>query len=243
LNYLLSVNPNVRIYAPKENFGVFGAALPGTFYRRNEALPQEMRYFDGKAPDSVRFGTPWSQGNFEWVSQATEVAPGFHLILLKGPWGVDLDVMEVSLAMDTPDGIVLVVGCSHPTIEKIVEAASAALKKPIHLVIGGTHLLPAKDDEIQRIATALRDTWKVAWIAPAHCTGEPAFAILRRTFGERYLYAGLGTTLTIGSTVKSMAERTQPNTQVMDDADLATYRDLVARGADTDSPLLAATER
>ena len=31
LNYLLKVNPDVTIYAPKENFGVFGAALPGTF--------------------------------------------------------------------------------------------------------------------------------------------------------------------------------------------------------------------
>ena len=39
LNYLLSVNPSVRIYAPKEGFGVFGAALPGTFYRKDESLP------------------------------------------------------------------------------------------------------------------------------------------------------------------------------------------------------------
>src|SRR5215471_13317460 len=30
LTYLLSVNPNIKIYAPKEGFGVFGAALPGT---------------------------------------------------------------------------------------------------------------------------------------------------------------------------------------------------------------------
>ncbi len=31
LNYLLRVNPKVRIYAPREGFGVFGAALPSTF--------------------------------------------------------------------------------------------------------------------------------------------------------------------------------------------------------------------
>src|SRR5215831_10834694 len=39
LSYLLSINPNVTIYAPKEGFGVFGAALPGTFYRKDESLP------------------------------------------------------------------------------------------------------------------------------------------------------------------------------------------------------------
>ena len=36
LNYLLTVNPGVTIYVPKENFGVFGAALPGTFYKRDK---------------------------------------------------------------------------------------------------------------------------------------------------------------------------------------------------------------
>lgn len=243
LNYLLSVNPSVPIYAPKENFGIFGAALPGTFYRRNESLPVEMRYYDGKPPETMRFGTPWPQGNFTWVAKTTEVAPGVHLILLKGPWGVDLDVMELSLAIDTPDGIVLVVGCSHPTIEKIVEAAKEAINKPIYLVIGGTHLLTAKDDEIQRIATALHDTWNVVWIAPGHCTGEPAFAVLKQTFGDRYLYAGLGTTLALGPTVKSVADAGEPQMQTMDDDDLASYRTLLARGPDTELQLLAHAQR
>ena len=132
LNYLLKVNPDVPIYAPKENFGVFGAALPGTFYKPDESLPTEMRYFDGNPPEKLRFGSAWPQGKFTWVTETTEVAPGFHLILLKGSWGVDLDVMEISLAIDTPDGTVLVVGCSHPTIEKIVETAKSVTGKPIH---------------------------------------------------------------------------------------------------------------
>ena len=124
LNYLLKVNQGVKIYTPKENFGVFGAELPGTFYRRNETLPPEMRYYDGNPPKVMHFGTPWPDGNFARVTKTVEVAPGFYLILLKGPWGVDLDVMEISLAIDTPQGIVLIVGCSHPTIEKIVATAN-----------------------------------------------------------------------------------------------------------------------
>jgi 7,8-dihydropterin-6-yl-methyl-4-(beta-D-ribofuranosyl)aminobenzene 5'-phosphate synthase len=224
LNYLMTVNPSVKIYVPKENFGVFGAALPGTFYKRDESLPPEMRYFDGKPPERLQFGSPWAQGNFTWISETTEVAPGFHLILLKGSWGVDLDVMEISLAIDTPDGIVLVVGCSHPTIEKVVEAAQSVIDKPIHLVFGGTHLLPAKPDEISRIATALRDKWNVEYIAPVHCTGEPAFAILKQTFGDRYLYAGLGTTLELGPKVTMKAEAGQPQMHAMDLEDVIDYR-------------------
>jgi 7,8-dihydropterin-6-yl-methyl-4-(beta-D-ribofuranosyl)aminobenzene 5'-phosphate synthase len=158
LHHLLKVNPAVKIYTPQENFGVFGAALPGTFYRRNESLPTEMRYFDGKPPDTLRFGTPWPEANFTWITKTIEVAPGFHLILQSGTWGADLEVREISLAIDTPDGVVLIVGCSHPTIEKIVEAAKNVINKPVHLVLGGLHLLPAKDDQITSIALSLRAT-------------------------------------------------------------------------------------
>src|SRR5262249_9388932 len=230
LNHLLSVNPGVKIYAPQENFGVFGTALPGTFYRRNESLPSEMRYFDGKPPETLRFGSPWSAGNFTGVTKTTEIAPGFHLILLNGTWGVDLEVKEISLAIDTPDGIVLVVGCSHPTIEKIVEAAKAAINKPIHLVVGGTHLLPASDDQIAAIAASLRDNWNVRYLAPAHCTGEPAFAILKETFGDRHIYAGLGTTVLLGPKVTVKAEAGQPSKLAMDEEDFRSYRAAMAQG-------------
>jgi 7,8-dihydropterin-6-yl-methyl-4-(beta-D-ribofuranosyl)aminobenzene 5'-phosphate synthase len=230
LSHLLKVNPAVKIYAPQENFGVFGATLPGTFYRRNDSLPADMRYFDGKPPDTLRFGTPWPEGDFTWISKTTEVAPGFHLILLNGTWGVDLEVKEISLAIDTPDGIVLIVGCSHPTIEKIVEAAKNVINKPIHLVLGGLHLLPAKDDQIASIAVSLRDAWGVRYVAPAHCTGEPGFAILKETFGEHYVYAGLGTTVLLGPKVTIKAEAGQPNKEAIDEEDLRSYRAAMAHG-------------
>ena len=137
---------------------------------------------------------------------------------------------EISLAIDTPDGIVLIVGCSHPTIEKIVEAAKNTINKPIHLVLGGTHLLPAKDDQITSIAVSLRDAWGVRYIAPVHCTGEPAFAILKETFGDHYIYAGLGTTVLLGPKVTVKAEAGQPNKDAMDEEDLRSYREAMVRG-------------
>src|SRR5262249_34224548 len=181
-------------------------------------------------PETLRFGSPWPEGNFTWITKTTEVAPGFHLILLNGAWGVDLEVKEISLAIDTPDGIVLIVGCSHSTIEKIVEAAKSTLNKPIHLVLGGTHLLPAKDDQISSIAHSLRDNWNVRYVAPVHCTGEPAFAILKETFRDRYVYAGLGTTVPLGPKITVKAEAGQPNKTAMDEEDLRSYREAMTRG-------------
>ena len=235
LNYLMTINPEVPIYAPKENFSVFGAALPGTFYKRDESLPPDMRYFAGAPPETLKFGSAWPEGRFTWVTEGAEIAPGFHLILLKGPWGVDLDVMELSLAIDTPDGTVLVVGCSHPTIEKIVETAASTIDKPIHLVFGGTHLLPAGPAELDRIATALRDDWKISWMAPVHCTGEPAFAALMQSFGDRYVYAGLGTTLELGpevTTKTAQAGTGPPQTMLaMSADDFESYRRVLAQTA------------
>ena len=46
LVYVLKVNPKVKIYAPKEGFGVYGSDLPSTFYRKDVALPPEQRYYD-----------------------------------------------------------------------------------------------------------------------------------------------------------------------------------------------------
>ena len=194
LNYLLSVNPSVKIYAPKEAFGVFGAELPGTFYRRDESLPGDMRYYDGQPPAKMTFGTPWPGANFVWVDNLTEVAPEIYLISTVSQTPGTLELRELSLAIKSPKGVVLGVGCSHPGIEKILEA-STAVDKHVHLVFGGLHLVTTPDPEITRLVTVLHDQWKVDRMAAGHCTGEPAFAALRKAFGDHYLYAGLGTVI------------------------------------------------
>lgn len=206
--YLLSVNPKVKIYAPKEGFGVYGADLPSSFYRKDASLPPEQRYYDGKPPDLMRFGSAWPGANFELIDKLTEIAPGIHVIALVSDKPGTLELRELSLTIDTPEGVAIVVGCSHPGIDKIVEAA-AKINPRVYLVAGGFHLVVSKDDEIDKIVTALRDTYKVAYVAPGHCTGEPTFTALKKAFGDRYLYAGLGTTFLLGTTSGPIAVAAQ----------------------------------
>lgn len=197
LSYLLRVNPQVKIYAPKENFGVYGSSLPGTFYRRNEELPPEQRYYDGSPPPVMQFGSAWPEAHFELIENNTSIAPGIHLISLVSDKPGTLELRELSLAIETPEGIVLIVGCSHPGVENILQAA-ASIDKHIHLVAGGFHLVTAKDADIEAMVHNLHDMWKVDSVAPGHCTGEPAFAALKKAYGDRYLYAGVGTVLSSG---------------------------------------------
>ena len=198
LAHLLSVNPKVKIYAPKEGFGVYGADLPSTFYRKDASLPPEQRYYDGAPPTVMRFGAAWSGADFELIDKTTEIIPGIHLLALVSDKPGTLELREISLAINTPDGMVIVVGCSHPGIDKIV-AAAATINPRIHFIAGGFHLLVSNDAEIERIVAILRDTFKVAFVAPGHCTGEPTFSALKKGFGDRSLYAGLGTTLMLGA--------------------------------------------
>jgi 7,8-dihydropterin-6-yl-methyl-4-(beta-D-ribofuranosyl)aminobenzene 5'-phosphate synthase len=226
LSHVLSVNPKVKIYAPKEGFGIYGSSLPSSFYRKDESLSPEMRYYDGKPPEVMKFGTAWQGANFELIDKTTEVAPGITLIALVSDAPGTRELKEISLAVNTPDGVVLLVACSHPGIEKIVEA-TAAINPKIRLIAGGFHLLAAPDDVIAKAVAALKDTFKVEKVAPGHCTGEPTFTALKHAFGDRYIYAGLGTTLPLSAGADAGHRRGE--TPALDGSDLVTYRRLAGR--------------
>jgi 7,8-dihydropterin-6-yl-methyl-4-(beta-D-ribofuranosyl)aminobenzene 5'-phosphate synthase len=226
MTHLLRVNPKVRIYAPKEGFGVYGADLPSSFYRKDESLSVEQRYYDGKPPEVMRFGSAWPQADITLVDKPAMIAPGIHLISLVSDKPGTLELRELSLALETPDGMVIVVGCSHTGIDNIVKT-STTIQPKIQLVVGGFHLVVAKDSNIEAIVTTLRDTYQVAYVAPGHCTGEPTFAALRKAFGERYLYAGLGSTIMLGGTPHAAyGGPTEPS--AFSDDDLKSYQSLFA---------------
>jgi 7,8-dihydropterin-6-yl-methyl-4-(beta-D-ribofuranosyl)aminobenzene 5'-phosphate synthase len=229
LTYLLGVNPKVKIYAPKEGFGIFGSDLPSKFYRKDEVLSAEMRYYGGTPPEIMKFGTVFPGANIQLIDKTTELVPGITLIALVSDAPGTKELKELSLAINTADGIVLLVACSHPGIENIV-AEAAKINPHIHFIAGGFHLVVAQDPAIEKVAAALHDTYKVDYIAPGHCTGEPTFAALQRTFGDHYLYAGLGTTLDLGANPRAASDRRA--TGVLDEGALRIYRTLLAHSDD-----------
>ena len=230
VSYLLSANPQVKIYAPKDGLGgTFGSDITSTFYRKDEALPAEKRYYGGTPPAIMKLGTVFPGANIQLIDKTTEVMPGITLLALVSDAPGTRELKELSLAVETPEGIVLVVGCSHPGIEAIV-AEAIKIDPHIHFVAGGFHLLTAQDPVIEKVANTLHDTYKVDFIAPGHCTGEPTFAALQKAFGDRYLYAGLGTTLILGA--NPHAASNQHGAPVLDDGDLRSYRMLLARSDD-----------
>jgi len=196
LKYVLKINPAVNVYAPKEGFGQFGGSLPSAFLRPVPELSEKMRYFDGNYPGNLFTGELYERGNFKLVDALTEVAPGIFLISTVSKTPGTLELRELSLAVKQPGGLMLMVGCSHPGIEEILQAA-AAIDARFHILFGGLHLVTTPEDQIDLLVANLKNNWKLEKIAPGHCTGEPAFLRLQKTYGENYYYAGAGTRLDV----------------------------------------------
>lgn len=194
LNHLLSVNPGVKIYTPFE-VSFFKSPFNKAYFERAKDLPPNLRYFDEQSADLIS-GTPWEKGNFQIIRQTTEIFPGFFLLTTRSEKPGTIEMNEVSLAIRTPKGLAVVVGCSHPGVEKILENA-AKIDPKIYTVTGGFHLVLAPQEEIQRVAGILHDTLKVERVAPGHCTSEPGFAVFMDKFKERFDAAGVGAVIAL----------------------------------------------
>ena len=193
LSYLLELNSDAKIYSPREP-AFFRGPLPTGFFKPHPGLPAELRYYEGKPPEHPVSGTPWEKGKFEMVTRTTEIFPGFFALTTRSEKPGTLEMNEVSLAVRTPKGLAVVVGCSHPGVEKILEEA-AKIESRLFTVAGGFHLVLAPQEEVQRVASVLQDSLKIERVAPGHCTSELGFAVFLDRFKDRFDRAGLGTVI------------------------------------------------
>lgn len=190
LHHIRSIHPQVGIFAPSDEY--FGGPTPRAFFRRPDpTLPVEQRYFGGAVPAVIPHGSPWRGLNMTRGAGGTVLAPGIRLVENLAPGREFGETPELTLVIDTPEGQVVLVGCSHPGIERILSSI-ATDAKPVALLVGGLHLVNAPDEEVERIAGELRTRWGVKRIAPGHCSGEYTFAVLRRVFGSAFVHAGVG---------------------------------------------------
>jgi 7,8-dihydropterin-6-yl-methyl-4-(beta-D-ribofuranosyl)aminobenzene 5'-phosphate synthase len=105
----------------------------------------------------------------------------------------DLIPDDQALYLDTPAGLVVLLGCGHSGVVNTLEHIQALTdQRPIHAVIGGTHLLRADTDRLAFTAQAL-ERFDVAYLAPIHCTGLPAVCYFRDRFPAQFRESPVGT--------------------------------------------------
>lgn len=104
---------------------------------------------------------------------------------------------DQSLVLNTTQGLVLVTGCGHAGIVNILTYAYTKFpNRPVYGVVGGLHLFPASDDQLNWTGDELKK-FKVSNLLGAHCTGIEAVYRLRERAGLTRRSAVVGS---VGST-------------------------------------------
>ncbi|MBC7920668.1 MAG: MBL fold metallo-hydrolase [Ferruginibacter sp.] len=210
-DYLLSVNPKVKIYLPNDFFSL-GAPTKFPFREAEpdvaKTLPKDQQYFRGESVVegmvTVSTGRFW-KSDVEYLTSAKEVLPGVTIIpttsqlmgtfikyppFEKNPQFIGMPELSVSFA--TGKGEIILAGCSHSTIETIIQEIKKVRPGKIHLVAGGFHLIPYPREYIEGLAKRMREEYEVESVAPAHCTGHLGFSVFQQVFGDQYRFFGLG---------------------------------------------------
>jgi 7,8-dihydropterin-6-yl-methyl-4-(beta-D-ribofuranosyl)aminobenzene 5'-phosphate synthase len=100
-------------------------------------------------------------------------------------------IREQALLVDGTEGPVLITGCAHPGIVAVANLATNLAGRPLALIVGGFHLYRNDEAEVRYVAEQLLRLG-VERIAPCHCTGDAATAILRDAYGERFVEVSAG---------------------------------------------------
>ena len=116
----------------------------------------------------------------------------------EGNWQQDRLWDDQALIVQTAEGPVVVLGCAHAgLINTLLYAAELVGGRTFAGVIGGTHLVDADPNRLQRTADAVRQ-FDIRRIAPCHCTGFRGQVALWEAFGERFVMNTAGDRLVFG---------------------------------------------
>lgn len=131
------------------------------------------------------------------VGKSIKICQGVYSTGQVGTW-----IKEQVLVIQTDSGLIIITGCAHPGIVKIVKTAKDLLNDDILLVMGGFHLEWMPKIKINRIISSFNKL-QVRYVAPCHCTGNRARRLFEEHFGENYIGVGAGKVIKISELNKT----------------------------------------
>ncbi|MGM0532240.1 MAG: MBL fold metallo-hydrolase, partial [Bacteroidota bacterium] len=91
-----------------------------------------------------------------------------------------------SLMIHSKKGLIVMTGCAHPGIVRIVKKAKELTgKESVYLVVGGFHRPPGSTvQEFSELG--------VEKVAPTHCTGDEVKNAFEEEYGKDFVEYGVG---------------------------------------------------
>lgn len=184
----LKVNPEgVELVAISHNHGDHTGGLFSFLKENNEVTV----YLPASFPDEFFRRVEKAGSKAVAVDKPVEICKD---VTLTGEMGDR--IKEQSLILNTNKGLVVITGCAHPGILKIVKKAKEILNKKIYLVFGGFHLLQKSEGEVKKIINQFKDMG-VLQVGPTHCTGDQAIELFKEAYGENFVQMGVGRVIKI----------------------------------------------
>jgi len=131
------------------------------------------------------------------IPRVTSFEKGDPGLFAEGEGGLIPDPIadDNSVVIDSPKGLVLLLGCAHAGLINILEyVLKQTGRDGVHAVIGGTHLDFSSLAQVDETIAALKN-FNVERIGVSHCTGLKAAGRLQAAFGERFFNCNVGEVL------------------------------------------------
>jgi 7,8-dihydropterin-6-yl-methyl-4-(beta-D-ribofuranosyl)aminobenzene 5'-phosphate synthase len=146
-------------------------------------------------PESVNLAEGIMTSGCVPMTNDYEVVEKYLMVKKNGELEQDALDDDQAMIIDTDFGLVVILGCSHHGIVNTLEHVKKITgKENIYAAIGGTHLVHASQDRLERTAATLLEM-KVQYLGVSHCTGFRASAYLSQIFEERFFQNNAGTVM------------------------------------------------
>jgi len=196
---ILSQKPGLPLYAnadffrPRFTLGESGTEFVGLPLTQDE-LSQMANLRLNDAPVEILPGL-WTTGEIRERLEPEGRSPS-HVVPHGQKWQPDPYQDDLSLVLETQNGVVLICGCCHAGLLNTLAHIHRIFQQPIVAILGGTHLVSADDAHLQRVKEVLHDRYDSPVLYLSHCTGIQAYVELAHTFSDKINPFPLGTTLT-----------------------------------------------
>ncbi len=145
-----------------------------------------------KIPESLEVHT---------VKDFQQISKNCYSLVLKGSSMVLKEccsVSEQSLVFNGPKGLIVLTGCGHPGVGKILQRVTEEVPEPIDALIGGFHLHHSFGSTINATVKEVMSLGAKR-IVPCHCTGEKAIAKFQEVYQENCYMLGVGSIFDVNS--------------------------------------------
>ncbi|MBU0717491.1 MAG: MBL fold metallo-hydrolase [Planctomycetes bacterium] len=100
-------------------------------------------------------------------------------------------IEEHALCVKTDKGWVVITGCAHPGVDNMAAQAKEVVSGPIHMVMGGFHMMRQSNEEVDTVIDRLEGLG-VQRSAPCHCSGDTTRTRFKERLEGRCSLVGVG---------------------------------------------------